>query len=116
MESIYLPDSVRRLIKEVSPRSFLDFMVWKGLEMPILSVRSILLTGSFLLFSLPSYGQQLSYGQPVTVYSYSEDESEEQSMRDQTACATWARRSSGYNQKLEQRPSQKKAPESITRV
>ncbi len=64
-------------------------MVSKELEMSKTSVKTIFLIGVFTFYSLPSYGQLLMV--------YNDGVSDEQSMRDQGACATWATQSSGYN-------------------
>ena len=54
-----------------------------------LLVKSIFLIGLILLFSSPSYAQQ--------VMVYKDGVSDDQSMKDQGECATWATQQTGYN-------------------
>ncbi len=54
-----------------------------------LPAKFILLTGIILVFSLPSYGQQLMI--------YKDGVSDNQSMKDQSECAIWATQQTGYN-------------------
>ncbi len=53
------------------------------------SVKSILLIGVVLVFSVPSYGQQLMV--------YKDGVSNDQSMRDQSECSMWAVQNTGYS-------------------